>query len=216
MKDLLLRISERLMRSPAAPYHEELVASEVIAICRELELFCKPDSFGNLILSAAKRPAKAPIVLAAHMDHPGFRIHRQISPTQFAADFLGGVGDSYFKPGTLLRLMPGNIPASLSKRIDADKRTFEIQAASNPSAPPRFAVWDLPEFSSDNNRITGRVCDDLIGCATILTVLATLRGSPSAANVIGALTRAEEVGFHGAPRVGPIQAFAEKVSHHLA
>jgi endoglucanase len=49
-----------------------------------------------------------------------------------------------------------------------------------------------------HDRITGRACDDLIGAATILHVMAKLARSKSRVNVIGVLSRAEEVGFHGA------------------
>jgi endoglucanase len=202
MKDLLVRIAERLMRCPAAPYHEELVAAEVLRICSEFNLPCEIDPFGNFLIRSTARPPKRtvknPIVLAAHMDHPGFIVRRKLSPTSFTADFLGGVGDSYFKPGVKLRLMPGHVPATLGKRLSPKKRSFGIRSARPITSKPLFAVWDLPEFEFASGQILGRVCDDLIGCATILAVLVSLRGTSAAANVIGVLSRAEEVGFHGA------------------
>jgi endoglucanase len=198
MKDLLVRIAERLMRCPAAPYHEELVAVEVIRICEEFNLHYELDPFGNFIIRSARSSIKEPIVLAAHMDHPGFLVRRKISPTTVRADFLGGVGDLYFKPGVKVRLMPGRIRATLGKRLHPRKRSFEILTREPITAKPQFAVWDLPEFQFNNDRILGRVCDDLIGCATILAVLISLRGTKPAANLMGVLSRAEEVGFQGA------------------
>src|SRR5688500_18043545 len=99
MKDLLVRIAERLMRCPAAPFHEELVAAEVIHVCDEFKLRYEIDSFGNFLICAGKRTTTKPIVLAAHMDHPGFVIRQKASANTVTADFLGGVGDSYFKSG---------------------------------------------------------------------------------------------------------------------
>lgn len=198
MKDSIVAFAERLMRCPAAPYHEDLVATEVIRICNEFGLAWRSDSFGNLIVTAAKRTGKTPFVLAAHMDHPGFHIRRRISRRACSAEFLGGVGDPYFIPGTRVRLMPGSIPATLGKRTSAAKRIFEIETAEDLKSTPKFAVWDLPEFETAGDLLRGRVCDDLIGCATILAVLVSLRKANAAASVIGVLSRAEEVGFHGA------------------
>ncbi|MGZ8939228.1 MAG: hypothetical protein ACXW32_08465 [Limisphaerales bacterium] len=198
MKNLLVRIAERLMLCPAAPYHEELVAAEVIRICNEFGLHYQIDPFGNLLVRSAKRVVKKPFILAAHMDHPGFLIRTRKANRLLTADFLGGVGDSYFKEGTHLRLMPGDITAKLGKRTHKTKRRFEIESSVALAATPDFAVWDLPAFEYSKDTIRGRVCDDLIGCATILAVLISLRGTKAAANALGVLSRAEEVGFHGA------------------
>jgi len=196
MKDLLVAIAERLMRCPAAPYCESLVAREVIRICDEHDLHYKFDAFGNILIRAATRITGSPIVLAAHMDHPGFVFPRKSDSSQLAAEFLGGVGDPYFKEGVKLRLWPGNHPSTLGK--PQQKRWFEIQTTENLTARPEFAVWDLPAFEYSADTIRGRVCDDLIGVATILTVLITSRGATSATHLLGVLSRAEEVGFHGA------------------
>jgi putative aminopeptidase FrvX len=196
MKELLVGIAERLMRCPAAPYCETLVAREVIRTCDEYKLRYEFDSFGNLLVRSAARVVKKPILLAAHMDHPGFVFPQSNKRSGLTAEFLGGVGDAYFKEGVKLRLWPGNVPAALGKQ--QQKRIFEIRTTEELTAAPEFAVWDLPDFEHSANTIRGRVCDDLIGVATILTVLIESRGSKAAANLTGILSRAEEVGFHGA------------------
>jgi putative aminopeptidase FrvX len=196
MKELLIGIAERLMRCPAAPYCETQVAREVMRICEENNLRYKFDPFGNLVVRAASRLTSKPIVLAAHMDHPGFVFPKAPRSGALTADFLGGVGDAYFKQGVSLRLWPGNIPATLGK--EREKRSFEIETHKTLSSRPEFAVWDLPEFEYSKEIIRGRVCDDLIGVATILSVLIEARSFKAAANLIGVLSRAEEVGFHGA------------------
>ena len=182
------------MRCPAAPYHESLVTAETLRICEEIGLPAEIDPFGNILVrtgSAAKSP---PFILAAHLDHPGFVIRNRLGPRRWKAEFLGGVPDNYFKPGIVLRLMPGAVAGRLGERLD--KRLFEIRSEAEPRANPQFAVWELTDFELKDGRIVGRACDDLIGAATILAVLAKLRRSK--AKVIGVLSRAEEVGFHGA------------------
>ena len=186
------------MRCPAAAYHEELVAAEATRICDENGLVCKMDEFGNLLVRCGGKQRGAPIVLAAHMDHPGFVVRKRIDGRTFIARFLGGVADKYFVPGTKVILIPGAVRAVLGKRTNEKHREFELCASRDVVGTPEFAVWDLPEFQSRGGLLRGRVCDDLIGVATILSVLIQVKGSSSASNVIGVLSRAEEVGFRGA------------------
>jgi putative aminopeptidase FrvX len=198
MKQILPKIAERLMCCPAAPYHEHLVAAEAIRICEENGLVWEADSFGNLLVRCDKKIVQNPIALAAHMDHPGFVLRLRIDDRTVIGRFLGGVGDSYFRAGTRLMLMPGRVRAALGKRVSKKERDFEIKAGRDLPEAPKFAVWDLPEFQSRAGFLRGRVCDDLIGVATILAVLISLKGSAAGRNVLGVLSRAEEVGFQGA------------------
>ena len=192
----LCRIAKRLMRHPTAPFHEHAIREEVERICAENGLQHRRDSFGNLLIQSKKGRAGRPIVLAAHLDHPGFEIVRRLSSTHWKVKFCGGVPDRYFRRGTALRLMPGNTPAKLGTAHG--DRSFEIVAHSTVSAAPRFAVWDLSAFQARNGRIFGRACDDLIGAASVLATLIDLQGSPGPFHVIGVLSRAEEIGFRGA------------------
>jgi hypothetical protein len=132
------------------------------------------------------------------MDHPGFVIQGRIDKRTVIGRFLGGVGDQYFQRGTKIKLMPYHIRATLGERVSKTKGDFELRATSDLTRKPKFAVWDLPEFQPREGILRGRVCDDLIGVAAILSVLIELKGSIAAANVIGLLSRAEEVGFQGA------------------
>jgi putative aminopeptidase FrvX len=198
LKSQLYEIAHRLMRCPAAPYHESFVAGEALRICREHALSYEIDSFGNILIAAEQSRKSPPLVLAAHLDHPGFVIREQLSSRSWCAEFLGGVSDDHFRAGVPLKLHPGAISARLGTRLQRTKRLFEVRAASSPSIKPTFAVWDLPDFRLDRGRITGRSCDDLIGAATILHVLVELSRAKAKVPVVGVLSRAEEVGFHGA------------------
>ncbi len=61
-----------------------------------------------------------------------------------------------------------------------------------------FAMWDLPAFELQEDRIVSRACDDLIGCAAIVAMIHELEEHAVECTTIGLFTRAEEVGFIGA------------------
>lgn len=192
-----LAIAERLMRHPAAPYYEAAVRAEVEAICREHSLESERDQFGNILVQLRTGPRRRPLVLSAHLDHPGFEITSAIDAKRLCARFLGGVPDSYFRRGVRLRLLPGITPARLGSRLGREKE-FELLVDGPFEAMPTFAVWELPDFVVRGKEIHGRVCDDLIGVASILATMIDLKRLRARVNVIGVLSRAEEVGFHGA------------------
>jgi endoglucanase len=89
------------------------------------------------------------------------------------------------------------VAARLGRRAGS-ARDFEIHAAGGSPPPPAFAVWDLPAFAFRRGHIHGRACDDLIGVACLLATIIELKRRRSVVNVIGLISRAEEVGFHGA------------------
>ena len=194
-----LDIAGRLMRRPAAPYHESLVAEEARAICQEAGVPVRSDRFGNLYARHGAGNKGKPLVLAAHMDHPGFEIVRRIEPGRWLARFLGGVPDAYFQPGVKLKLMPSGETATLGERVEHRReKRYELRTNHDLAAKPSFAVWKLREFIAREGRISGRVCDDLIGVAVILATLIELKRSGAPCHVIGFISRAEEVGFQGA------------------
>jgi endoglucanase len=189
------------MRVPAAPYHEAGVCAEAERICDDYGLAHRRDACGNLLVRLGGGRSRRPLVLAAHLDHPGFEILRTLGPRRWRARFLGGVPEDYFRLGLPLRLMPGRVAARLGRRLGTD-RQFEVQSGVAPKAPPAFAVWELEDFALRSGRIHGRSCDDLIGVTTILATLIQLRNRRVAAEMIGVISRAEEVGFQGALTAG--------------
>ena len=196
--ELLLEFARRLMCHPGIACHEHAVREEVETICREHRLDYRRDTFGNVLVTLKTAPQLRPVVLSAHMDHPGFEILKQARGGDWQARFRGGVPENYFVPGTRVRLMPGNIGARLGKRLSAARKAYLLESDRSDAPEPAFAVWDLPAFDARNKRIYGRACDDLIGVAAILAVMAELRKKKARVNLLGAITRAEEVGFLGA------------------
>src|SRR5260370_9285347 len=116
------RIAERLLHCPAAPSHETAVRTEVEKICAEHGLVFKRDAFGNVLVRLQTTRHRRPVVLAAHMDHPGFEILRRLPNQPWRARFLGGVPDNYFKRGIPLRLIPCAMPAKFGKRLPPAKK----------------------------------------------------------------------------------------------
>ena len=191
------RIAKRLLSHPAAPFHEHAVRAEVEQICREHQLPVCRDRFGNVIVRHAAAQNLRPLLLAAHMDHPGFEMLRRSTDRQIRARFLGGVPREYFQPGVRLRLMPGALPARLGKPT-GKALEFLVSTETAVSTTPKFAVWELVDCVVGGGRIHARACDDLIGVAAILAALIELKRARARVNVWGLISRAEEVGFNGA------------------
>src|SRR5213080_3027720 len=107
----LRELAGRLMRHPAAPYHEHAVRAEAQKICEEHGLRFELDRYGNLLVWLQTSKKQRPFVMAAHMDHPGFEVVPGKRNSSKLVRFQGGVPDNYFRPGLKIRLMPGAIPA---------------------------------------------------------------------------------------------------------
>ncbi|MEO0448528.1 MAG: M28 family peptidase, partial [Verrucomicrobiota bacterium] len=61
-----------------------------------------------------------------------------------------------------------------------------------------FAMWDLPAFEQEGEKIVSRVCDDLVGCAVIVALFMELAEQGVETKCHAVFTRGEEVGFWGA------------------
>lgn len=212
----VLQLAARTMSCPTAPYRE----GEVIAWVRRWashwpHLTVRSDPHGNLELRRrGVRATRSPLVLSAHMDHPGFRALRCApGPRGWTVDalFLGGVRAAYFA-GARARFhfaAPGGGLGSRPARVVAtrpDRATGELRVrleARAPIPPGAFGTWDLPGFRHARRApdlLETRAADDLAGVAAILAVLEAVdRIDPDRrVDVRALLTRAEEVGFAGA------------------
>ena len=196
-----LDILKDLAQRPAAPFHEEPVATYIFDRLAGLGLSPFRDEFGNVIVHYSNsKSGDPPIAFVAHMDHPGFEIDEMDDdgPVGIA---LGGVPEvSLSQPANILALMPdGSRVSGRTAELDVAARRvrFDLDEAVD-IAPPVPVVFDLTDFELDGNVIRMRAADDLAGCAAALSAIERLVSDGAEANVYGVFTRAEEGGLFGA------------------
>ena len=195
-----LAIAEGLLRRPTAPFVEDLPAAHVRAFADERGLEHETDAAGNVVV---KYGTGTPLVLVAHLDHPGFLT----TPGEvgvFDLEFKGGLSAVHALADTPVDLFRRgeDEPVGRARLVDvtADGRGFLDRATAGlvDGEVGDFAMWAFPGWSVSDGRITARVCDDLLGAAAILSVLDELSTSRPSTCVWGLFTRAEEEGFLGA------------------
>lgn len=202
-----LALAEGLLAQPAVPYHEDLPAQFCLDVAAERGLAAERDAAGNVVLryESAGADRSRPLVLVAHLDHPGFVVD-EVADDRAAMTFHGGVtagnareGDPvhFFRPGEREPIGTGALIAADEVAGRLTGATAEV--LTGVAEAGGFAMWGFPAWSIEDGRITARVCDDLLGAAAILACLDEVaRRAPEGVAVWGLLTRAEEVGFLGA------------------
>jgi endoglucanase len=195
-----------LLALPTAPLNEGHVVDYIRRWAAERPaITLTQDEVGNIVLRL-KRGAgrREPMVLAAHMDHPGFEARRMVGPQRLEAAWLGWVHPDYFKDARVRfygngRWIRGTVRAVEVGMVRGRRRVkkAEIEVARD-VAPGSIGMWDLPDPVVRGERIYARGCDDVAGVAAILDALDEVSHSPKPFNVMGLLTRAEEIGFAGA------------------
>lgn len=223
-REKALDILARLGAQPAAPFHEDSVASAIKAILIRLGVDFQPDGYGNIIARIAGRLPLAPssqggdervpsIAFIAHMDHPGFEVIA--SEGDFlVGKALGGVPAASFQPGTPLQVLLEDgrrLRAATAGRhgTEEDRQALIQLAEPQPVSLPRPVVFDLADFQLDGEFIRMRALDDLAGCASILATLAALLQQPPPGDAYGVFTRAEEVGLVGARLLAEARALPQ-------
>jgi endoglucanase len=205
------RLLERTLEHPTAPFREGEVIAWVRAFVADAPgLALREDADGNLVVyRRGVRASAAPLVLSAHMDHPGFRTLRSTAMRggyRVEALFLGGVLPAFFPSARARFHVAGGGIAARVRSTRPDPRSGGqrvVLQAKRPVPAGTFGTWDLPGFRisrRDPDLVETRAADDLAGVAAILAVLeAADRIDPRRRrDVRGLLTRAEEVGFVGA------------------
>jgi endoglucanase len=191
----LLPILRHIVSRPTAPFHEEAVAEAILGFLRELpHVTVSSDKHGNLIAAydraAPGGSAGTPrYAFAAHMDHPGW--------VRVKEDSLGP-----------------------SAQFDGEKHPMQFLGwvpepyLENPTVRGygSFAMWDLPEFRVEGDLIHARACDDLIGCAVIVSMFMELEAAGAECSCLGLFTRAEEVGLVGAMKLGASGLLPEDIT----
>jgi endoglucanase len=203
-----LAIVRDFLSRPVAPLREEAPARfiERFAASRRA-LAARRDEAGNIHVSYPRsaRQTRAPLVVVAHMDHPGFWIGESRDGVA-RLSFQGGVGLAHVRPGQAVRFFErGGMKATGRGRLlKCRGRKGRLRAATALIASGRaptggIAMWDFPACRIRGNGIVARNCDDGLGSAALLCLLDELsRRRPRCAGVSAVFTRAEELGFYGA------------------
>ena len=202
----LLKLAGRLLTQPTAPYHEHAVRQIVLDFCREHKLPVESDRVGNLIARYGR--GGSPLVLMAHMDHPGFE-----ALGGRRAEFLGGVPKEWFV-GAPVRF--GDVRAKVKRVLPGwlKRKLVELDAPVT-----GFGQWDVTRFAVRAGKLHATGIDDVLSVAVVLATLVECKRRRLNTHVWGAFTRAEEVGFHGAielARAGKIPRRALVVSMEMS
>jgi endoglucanase len=190
----------------------------VRAFADERGLAHETDAAGNVVV---KHGTGRPLVLVAHLDHPGFHVlpdgTLSFKGGLMSANALAGSPLHYFRRGEREPIGEGEL---LSAADDKGRLT----GATATNVQGDFAMWGFPGWSIEDGadgeaggrgRVTARVCDDLLGCAAILAVLDEIAAAGESTCVWGLFTRAEEEGFLGAfeaIRLGTVPKDADVLS----
>jgi endoglucanase len=213
-----LAIAEGLLHQPTAPLHEDVAAEHCLRFAGERGIAAERDAAGNLLLRRGPADATRPLVLVAHLDHPGFSVDT-VDGDHVALTFHGGVMEGHARGGEPLELFrPGSAdPVGRGALVAAEHTAGRLtggvaEVLDGEAVTGGFAMWGFPSWSIEEGRITVRVCDDLLGAAAILACLDQVDDDVP---VWGLLTRAEEIGFLGALeaiRLGTVPAAASVLS----
>lgn len=206
MKNPVLDVFRLLTSVPTAPFHEAGVSGVVLSwLRRELGSRARVRRHrGGLMLSYRGRGTGPALVLAAHMDHPGFHIERP-TPKGARAVLQGGHPRELLE-GCLVEVFPkdakDNRPAAVGvlgpapKKGDAFPLTWT--KPSKPGTRLAFGVLALTPLELKDGWVLSRSIDDLLGCAVALEVLRRAARARLKTDLTVFLHRAEEVGFVGA------------------
>ena len=203
-----LALAQGMMSQPTVPLVEDLPAAYVIDFAEARPgLSADHDDAGNVVVryTGDGAPGDRPLVLVAHLDHPGFAVE-DAAGGEATLSFRGGLGLSAAVTGAPIDFfLAGRVePIGRGELIAAEGDNGRLARArarvlDGDAEPGGFAMWAFPGFNLDGGHIEGRVCDDLLGGAVVLSALDELaRRAPEAVAVWGVFTRAEEIGFLGA------------------
>jgi putative aminopeptidase FrvX len=220
-----LTIAEELLSLPTVPFMEDLPLDHVVGFADDRPRLTRTvDAAGNVLVryDGPGADTSHPLVLVAHLDHPGFAVD-EVAGADVSMTFHGGLVAGHARPGSPLHLFRrGQVdPVGEAELVVADERAGRLTGASavvtaGEADPAGFAMWGFPGWSVVDGLITGRVCDDLLGAAAALSTLDEVaRVAPDDVSVWGLFTRAEEVGFLGALaaiRLGTVPAGASVLS----
>lgn len=198
-----------LLSTPTAPLHEGLVGDEVVSRLRRLNNFSiAEDAFGNISATYRGGTRRPPLVLMAHMDHPGFEVlevagsgreRRAVLQLTGRGPTTAAVGTTVhtFGPGRTARGTVAEV-TDLEDHAYADARMV-MRRVRGKVQPGDLAMYNLPPFRQRGNLIHTRAADDLACVGALIALAGVVNGlAPERAHIRLLFTRAEEGGFLGA------------------
>jgi endoglucanase len=207
-----LKIAEGILSRPTATCLEQMPAAYVRSFAaRRSGLGCEEDRYGNLLVKwpGRGRPKGPPLVLMAHLDHPGFVV-KGVAGKTAELEFRGGVRLACAKSGSALEFfrVGSSKPIGRGRLVSASDEgarragmlgSGTARVTSGRAVAGGYTMWAFPGWSVRGRKIVSRNCDDLLGAAAALATLDEVhRERPRGAHVWGFFTRAEEVGLLGA------------------
>jgi putative aminopeptidase FrvX len=204
----IVDLARAVMSIPTASYLEGGVRAYIRAFAEERGLECAEDAYGNVQVRYQRGRARRPLVLGAHMDHPGFVV-TEVRGRRLDLEFRGGIAATYGKGESLALYDARSLEALGSAQITSVRaERGRVAAASARLAPGAtaevgdLALWGVTPFQLRGQIVHARQCDDLAGCVAILATLDRAAAARVPGDVIGLFTRAEEVGLRGASVTG--------------
>ena len=175
---------------------------------RRRNVTLKADCYGNLVVKRKGVSSPRPIFFTAHLDHPAFVVKRVLPDGKtLVAQFLGGVQDDYFSPGTPVAVYHSDLPAQKGRLVSLDcsrtaKRDQQVTVRFARKVTAQWGdlmTWALPASRIAKGRLHAPACDDLAAVAAAIAAYERLLAKPRGLGDVRLLfTRAEEVGFIGA------------------
>lgn len=202
------RLLHEILTLPTSPLHEEHVVNYIREwAAQHPAVRVRADEFGNLHLILKRRAIRSrrPLVLCAHMDHPGFEAVRMEDPRTLRAKWCNGVSKAYFHNAGVrffvddrwIRGRIRSVELHTEVRLRGRVKTVRVRV-DQPVPRGAIGMWDLPDPAVRNGRIYARGCDDVAGVAAIMCAFDQLCRSNKPVNCIGLCTRGEELGWAGA------------------
>lgn len=194
---------------PTASYLEHGVRAYLHAFAEARGLEHGEDAYGNVYLRYQKGRARRPLVLGAHIDHPGFVV-TAVAGRRLTLEFRGGIAASYGTGERLRLYRAGDLDergtAEVTKVTAGERGTIATATARLDAGASAevgdLALWDVPVCRFRGEIAQARACDDLAGAVAVLATLDRAAAEGATGTLVGLFTRAEEVGLRGALVVG--------------
>lgn len=188
-----LKIAAAVASRPTATRLEHAPAQAVRDFVRRTRgLSLDRDEYGNLVVRypARKRPSAPPLVLVAHLDHPGFAV-KEAGAKEAELEFRGGVMLPHARPGTALEFFAKDgrlVGRGVLRKVDGKEGPTgarlaggEARITSGRAAADGFAMWALTPFAVRRGTIVGRAARTCGRCSRARRRPAsTARSRPSA------------------------------------